>query len=114
MAGGIFVEFNNMAIVVSHDRHFLDKVCTHIADIDFGKITLYRGNYTFWSQSSQLIVRQRREKNKKIEEKRKELKEFIMRFANMFEIPPGDQPKKNLGKTDGRRDRAIFAKIPVY
>ena len=74
--------FQNTAIVVSHDRHFLDKVCTHIADIDFGKIHLYPGNYTFWSEASQLAARQRSEANRKIEEKRKELKEFIMRFAN--------------------------------
>lgn len=75
-------DFENTAIVVSHDRHFLDKVCTHIADIDFGKIKLYPGNYTFWSEASQLAARQRSEANKKIEEQRKELKEFIMRFAN--------------------------------
>ncbi|MCX5712033.1 MAG: ATP-binding cassette domain-containing protein [Candidatus Omnitrophica bacterium] len=74
--------FDNTAIIVSHDRHFLDKVCTHVADIDFGKIRLYPGNYTFWSEASQLAARQRSESNKKIEEKRNELKEFIMRFAN--------------------------------
>lgn len=74
--------FNNTAIVVSHDRHFLDKVCTHIADIDFGKIKLHPGNYSFWSEASQLAARQRGEANKKIEDQRKELKEFIMRFAN--------------------------------
>lgn len=74
--------FENIAIVVSHDRHFLDKVCTHIADIDFSKIRLYAGNYTFWSEASQLAARQRSETNKKIEEKRKDLKDFIMRFAN--------------------------------
>ncbi|PIQ90981.1 MAG: ABC transporter ATP-binding protein [Candidatus Omnitrophica bacterium CG11_big_fil_rev_8_21_14_0_20_41_12] len=74
--------FANIAIVVSHDRHFLDKVCTHIADIDFAKIRLYAGNYTFWSEASQLAARQRSEVNKKIEEKRKDLKDFIMRFAN--------------------------------
>lgn len=74
--------FQNIAIVVSHDRHFLDKVCTHIADIDFSKIRLYAGNYTFWSEASQLAARQRSETNKKIEEKRKDLKDFIMRFAN--------------------------------
>lgn len=73
--------FENTAIIVSHDRHFLDKVCTHIADIDFGKIRLYPGNYTFWSETSQLAARQRGESNKKIEERRKELKDFIMRFA---------------------------------
>lgn len=75
-------EFKNTAIVVSHDRHFLDKVCTHIADIDFCKIRLYPGNYTFFSEASQLAARQRSESNKKIEEQRKDLKEFIMRFAN--------------------------------
>ena len=75
-------DFDNTAIVVSHDRHFLDKVCTHIADIDFGKIKLHSGNYTFWSEASQLAARQRSEANKKIEDQRKELKEFIMRFAN--------------------------------
>ena len=75
-------DFENTAIVVSHDRHFLDKVCTHIADIDFGKIKLYAGNYSFWSEASQLAARQRSESNKKIEDQRKELKEFIMRFAN--------------------------------
>ncbi len=74
--------FDNTAIVVSHDRHFLDNVCTHIADIDFGKIKLYTGNYSFWSESSQLAARQRSESNKKIEEQRKELKEFIARFSN--------------------------------
>ena len=74
--------FENIAIVVSHDRHFLDKVCTHIADIDFSKIHLYAGNYTFWSEASQLAARQRSETNKKVEEKRKDLKDFIMRFAN--------------------------------
>lgn len=75
-------EFQNTAIVVSHDRHFLDKVCTHIADIDYCKIKLYPGNYTFWSEASQLAARQRSESNKKIEEQRKDLKDFIMRFAN--------------------------------
>ncbi len=74
-------EFENTAIVVSHDRHFLDKVCTYIADIDFSKIALYAGNFSFWSQSSQLALRQRKESNKKIEDKRKELKDFIDRFS---------------------------------
>ena len=74
-------EFKNTAIVVSHDRHFLDKVCTHVADIDFGKIQLYAGNYNFWRESSQLAQRQKMETNKKIEEKRKELQEFIARFS---------------------------------
>lgn len=75
------LEFKNTAVVVSHDRYFLDKVCTHIADIDFGKIQLYKGNYSFWSESSQLALRQRQDKNKKLEEKRKELKDFIARFS---------------------------------
>lgn len=75
------IEFPNTVIVVSHDRNFLDNVCTHIADIDFGKIQLYPGNYSFWSQASQLIMRQREEKNKQVEEKMEELKSFIARFS---------------------------------
>lgn len=75
------IEFQNTVIVVSHDRNFLDNVCTHIADIDFGKIQLYPGNYSFWSQASQLILKQREEKNKQIEEKMEELKSFIARFS---------------------------------
>lgn len=74
--------FENTAIVVSHDRHFLDNVCTHIADIDYGAVKLYPGNYSFWSEATQLAARQRSEANKKIEEKRKELLEFIARFSN--------------------------------
>lgn len=75
------IEFPNTVIVVSHDRNFLDNVCTHIADIDFGKIQLYPGNYSFWSQASQLIMKQREEKNKQVEEKMEELKSFIARFS---------------------------------
>ena len=75
------LDFKNTVIVVSHDRHFLDTVCTHICDIDFGKINLFTGNYTFWYQSSQLAARQRADKNKKAEEKKKELMEFISRFS---------------------------------
>lgn len=75
------IEFENTVIVVSHDRNFLDNVCTHIADIDFGKIQLYPGNYSFWSQASQLVMRQREEKNKQVEEKMEELKSFIARFS---------------------------------
>lgn len=75
------IEFQNTVIVVSHDRNFLDNVCTHIADIDFGKIQLYPGNYSFWSQASQLVMKQREEKNKQIEEKMEELKSFIARFS---------------------------------
>jgi ATPase subunit of ABC transporter with duplicated ATPase domains len=93
------IDFNNTAVVVSHDRHFLDKVCTHIADIDFGQIQLYSGNYTFWSESSQLALRQRSEKNKKIEDKRKELEEFIARFsANASKSRQATSRKKTLEK----------------
>ena len=75
------LDFKNTVIVVSHDRHFLDTVCTHVCDIDFGKIKLFTGNYTFWYQSSQLAAKQRADKNKKAEEKKKELQEFIARFS---------------------------------
>ncbi len=92
-------DFKNTVIVVSHDRHFLDKVCTHIADIDFGKIQLYSGNYTFWLESSQLALRQRSEENKKVEEKRKELQEFIARFsANASKSRQATSRKKLLEK----------------
>jgi ATPase subunit of ABC transporter with duplicated ATPase domains len=91
--------FENCAIVVSHDRHFLDKVCTHIADIDYGKIQLYSGNYTFWQESSQLALKQRSEANKKIEEKRKELQDFIARFsANASKSRQATSRKKILEK----------------
>ena len=73
--------FNNTVIVVSHDRHFLNKVCTHIADIDFSNITLYVGNYDFWQQSSELALRMAKEANKKTDEKMKELQSFIQRFS---------------------------------
>ncbi|MBQ3923174.1 MAG: ATP-binding cassette domain-containing protein [Spirochaetales bacterium] len=76
------IDFDNTVIVVSHDRHFLNRVCTHIADIDFGKITLFVGNYDFWHESSQLILKQIKNENKKKEEKIKELKDFIQRFAS--------------------------------
>jgi ATPase subunit of ABC transporter with duplicated ATPase domains len=74
--------FDNTVIVVSHDRHFLDRVCTHIADIDYGKITLYSGNYSFWYESSQLALKQKRDENRRNEDKRKELQEFIARFSS--------------------------------
>ena len=74
-------DFKNTVIVVSHDRHFLDRVCTHIADIDYQKVTLYTGNYTFWYETSQLALRQRQESNRKKEEQIKELKTFIARFS---------------------------------
>ena len=92
-------EFENLAIVVSHDRHFLDKVCTHIADIDYGKIQLYPGNFTYWLESSQLALKQRNEANKKIEEKRKEMQEFIARFsANASKSRQATSRKKILEK----------------
>jgi len=92
-------EFKNTAIVVSHDRHFLDRVCTHIADIDFGKIQLYTGNYSFWYESSQLALRQRAETNKNIEVKREELKAFIARFsANASKSRQATARKKLLEK----------------
>ena len=75
------INFENTVIVVSHDRYFLNKVCTQIADIDYGKIQLYAGNYDFWYESSQLLVKQMKEANKKKEEKIKELQEFISRFS---------------------------------
>ena len=91
--------FKNTVIVVSHDRHFLDQVCTHIADLDFSKITLYTGNYTFWYESSQLALRQRQESNKKTEEKRKELQEFIQRFsANVAKSKQATSRQKLLEK----------------
>lgn len=92
-------DFENTVIVVSHDRHFLDAVCTHIADIDFGKIQLYTGNYTFWYESSQLALRQRSDQNKKVEDKRKELQEFIERFsANASKSRQATSRKKLLEK----------------
>lgn len=75
------IDFQNTVIVVSHDRNFLDNVCTHMADIDFGKIQLYPGNYSFWSQASQLILKQKEEQNRQTEEKMEELKAFIARFS---------------------------------
>jgi len=74
-------DFKNTVIVVSHDRHFLDQVCTHVADIDFGKIKMYAGNYSFWYYSSQLATKQKSDQNKKVDEKRKELQDFIARFS---------------------------------
>jgi ATPase subunit of ABC transporter with duplicated ATPase domains len=92
-------DFQNTVIVVSHDRHFLDSVCTHIVDIDFSKIQLYTGNYTFWYESSQLALRQRADQNKKVEDKRKELQEFVERFsANASKSRQATSRKKLLDK----------------
>ena len=91
--------YENTVIVVSHDRHFLDAVCTHISDIDFGKINHFSGNYTFWYESSQLAARQRAQQNKKAEEKAKELQEFIARFsANVAKSKQATSRKKMLEK----------------
>ena len=93
------LNFKNTVIVVSHDRHFLDTVCTNIADIDFGKIKLFTGNYSFWYESSQLALRQKSSANKKSEEKIKELKEFISRFsANASKSKQATSRKKLLEK----------------
>ncbi|MEP6430333.1 MAG: ATP-binding cassette domain-containing protein, partial [Nonlabens ulvanivorans] len=91
--------YENTVIVVSHDRHFLDAVCTHIADIDFGKVNQYSGNYTFWYESSQLAARQKAQANKKAEEKKKELQEFVARFsANMAKSKQATSRKKMIDK----------------
>ncbi|WP_022763111.1 ABC-F family ATP-binding cassette domain-containing protein [Butyrivibrio sp. AD3002] len=95
------INFENTVIVVSHDRYFLNKVCTHIADIDYGKIQLYAGNYDFWYESSQLMIRQMKEANKKKEEQIKELKEFIARFsANASKSKQATSRKKALEKIE--------------
>jgi len=95
------LDFKNTVIVVSHDRHFLDTVCTHVCDIDFSKINLFTGNYTFWYQSSQLAARQRADKNKKAEDKKKELQEFISRFsANASKSKQATSRRKLIDKLD--------------
>ena len=91
--------FDNCVIVVSHDRHFLDSVCTHISDIDYSKINNYSGNYTFWYESSQLAAKQRAQQNKKAEDKKKELEEFIRRFsANVAKSKQATSRKKMIEK----------------
>lgn len=93
--------YENTVIVVSHDRHFLDAVCTHICDLDFSKLNLYSGNYTFWYQSSQLAAKQRAQQNKKAEEKKKELQEFIARFSsNVAKAKQATARKKMIEKLD--------------
>ena len=95
------INFENTVIVVSHDRYFLNKVCTHIADVDFGKIKVYPGNYDFWYESSQLALKQMKEQNKKKEEKIKELQEFIARFsANASKSKQATSRKKTLEKIE--------------
>ncbi len=93
------MDFNNIVIVVSHDRHFLNKVCTHVADIDFGHITIYSGNYDFWKASSQLVMQLKSDQNKKAEDKAKELKAFIQRFsANLSKSRQATSRQKQLDK----------------
>lgn len=95
------LKFSNTVIVVSHDRHFLNKVCTHIADIDYGKITIFAGNYFFWQQASQMIAKQRKDQSKKAEAKAAELKAFIQRFsANAAKSKQATSRKKELDKLE--------------
>ncbi|TDN88779.1 ATPase subunit of ABC transporter with duplicated ATPase domains [Salegentibacter sp. 24] len=106
--------YDNTVIVVSHDRHFLDAVCTHISDIDFGKINHYSGNYTFWYESSQLAARQRAQQNKKSEEKKKELQEFIQRFsANVAKSKQATSRKKMIDKLNIEDIRPSSRRYPA-
>jgi ATPase subunit of ABC transporter with duplicated ATPase domains len=107
------IQFENTVIVVSHDRYFLNKVCTHIADIDYAKIQLYAGNYDFWYESSQLMIRQMKEANKKKEEKIKELQEFIQKFsANASKSKQATSRKKALEKIELDEIRPSSRKYP--
>ena len=107
------LDFKNTVIVVSHDRHFLDTVCTHICDIDFSKINIFTGNYTFWYQSSQLALKQRADKNKKSEEKKKELMEFISRFsANAAKSKQATSRRKMLDNLDLEEIKPSSRKYP--
>ncbi|WP_417213767.1 ABC-F family ATP-binding cassette domain-containing protein [Bizionia sp.] len=106
--------YENCVIVVSHDRHFLDAVCTHISDIDFGKINHFSGNYTFWYESSQLAARQHAQQNKKAEEKKKELEEFIRRFsANVAKSKQATSRKKMIDKLDISEIRRTSRRYPA-
>lgn len=107
------INFENTVIVVSHDRYFLNKVCTHTADIDYGKIQLYAGNYDFWYESSQLLIKQMKEANKKKEEKIKELQEFISRFsANASKSKQATSRKRALEKIELDEIRPSSRKYP--
>ncbi len=107
------LEFKNTVIVVSHDRHFLDAVCTHVCDIDFGRIGIFTGNYSFWYTSSQLATRQQSDKNKKLEDKRKELQEFIARFsANASKSKQATSRRKLLEKLQLEDIRPSNRKYP--
>ncbi len=106
--------YDACVIVVSHDRHFLDAVCTHISDIDFGKINHFSGNYTFWHQSSQLAARQRSQQNKKAEDKKKELEDFIRRFsANVAKSKQATSRKKMIEKLDVADIRPSSRRYPA-
>ncbi len=106
-------EFENTVLVVSHDRHFLDAVCTHTVDIDYGKITMFAGNYSFWYESSQLALRQQAQQNKKAEEKKKELLEFIQRFsANVAKSKQTTSRKKMLEKLNIEEIQPSTRKYP--
>lgn len=108
------MNFKNTVIVVSHDRHFLDTVCTHVADIDFGKISVFSGNYTFWYQSSQLALRQKQSANKKADEKKKELLDFIARFsANASKSKQATGRKKMLEKINFEDIKPSTRKYPA-
>ncbi|MDA9126213.1 ATP-binding cassette domain-containing protein [Flavobacteriaceae bacterium] len=106
--------YDNCVIVVSHDRHFLDAVCTHISDIDFNKINHFSGNYTFWYESSQLAAKQRAQQNKKSEDKKKELEEFIRRFsANVAKSKQATSRKKMIDKLDVTDIRPSSRRYPA-
>jgi len=106
-------DYQNTVIVVSHDRHFLDAVCTHVADIDYGKISIFTGNYSFWYQSSQLMLQLMSQKNKKTEDKRKELQDFISRFsANASKAKQATSRKKALEKLNIEELRPSTRKYP--
>jgi ATPase subunit of ABC transporter with duplicated ATPase domains len=107
-------DYQNIVLVVSHDRHFLDAVCTHIVDIDFSKMNIYSGNYTFWYESSQLALKQRNDQNKKLEDKVKELQEFIQRFsANASKSKQATSRKKALDKIDLTEIQPSSRKYPA-
>ena len=106
--------YDNTVIVVSHDRHFLDAVCTHISDIDFGKINHYSGNYTFWYESSQLAARQRAQQNKKAEEKAKELQEFIARSVPTWQNQSRRPLVRRCWRNSISRNQTVFSSLPCH
>lgn len=107
-------DYENTVIVVSHDRHFLDAVCTHTVDLDFSKLNLYSGNYSFWYEASQLAARQRAQANKKAEEKKKELQEFIQRFSsNVAKAKQATARKKMIDKLDMQEIKPSSRRYPA-